>query len=227
MAENLSLWQVLLYMGASYLLGAVPTGYLAVRVLKGVDIRQYGSGSVGGSNAGEVIGRWATIVVGIIDLSKAAFPVWLALYGLDLGYPLAVAAGLCTLIGHNWSIFIGFYGGRGLGTIVGTLFVIFPWGTLVLLLAMLIGWRLRNTAGSTVGLLLLPFASLLLDMPLAVTIGCVGMILITAAKRLEANRAPLPDGEARKQVLWRRLWLDRDIADHKEWLSRRPGDEKT
>jgi len=227
MFESLTPWQVLLYLGASYLLGAIPTAYLAVRLMKGVDIRQYGSGTVGGSNAGEVIGRWATILVGIIDLSKAAFPAWLALYGLDLGYPLAVAAGLCALIGHNWSIFIGFYGGRGLGTIVGTLFVIFPWGTLILLLTMLIGWRLHNTAGSTVGLLLLPIASLMLEMPPAVTAGTVGMILITAAKRLEANRAPLPEGEDRFQVIWRRLWLDRDIADHKEWLSRRPGDERT
>jgi len=226
MSENLPAWQVISYLFASYAFGSIPTAYLATRWLKGVDIRHYGSGSVGGSNAGEVIGRWAMVVVGIIDILKAVLPTWLALYGLDLGYPMAVAAGLCALIGHNWSIYLNFYGGRGIGTIVGTLLVVFPVGVFVLLLSMLVGWLVRNTAGSTVGLLMLPVASLLLDKPAAVSWGCVGMILITAIKRLEANRAPLPEDSERWGVIWRRLWFDRDIADHKKWLSRRPGENQ-
>ena len=60
----------------------------------------------------------------------------------------------------------------------------------------------------------------------AVTWGCVGMILITAAKRVEANRAPLPQGPERWEVLWHRLWLDRDITDHKKLLGRGFRDEQ-
>ena len=100
--------------------------------------------------------------------------------------------------------------------------IVFPEGAGFLILAIIIGFFLKTTAGSTVGLLGLPFLSLALDMPAAVTWGCVGMILITALKRLEANRAPLPQGSDRWGVIWRRLWLDRDIDNHQEWLSRRP-----
>jgi len=217
-------WQAVGYLLGAYLLGSIPTAYLLARWLRGVDLRQYGSGNVGGNNAGAVLGLWAMVLVGVIDMAKAALPAWFAFHGLQQGYPLAVSAGLCALAGHDWSVFIGFYGGRGVGTIMGTLLVVFPWGALILLTALFIGWQLRSTAGSTIGLLLLPVASLLLDMPSAVTYGCLGMILITAAKRLGANRAPLPVGKQRWSVIWRRLWLDRDIADHKVWLARKPGD---
>ena len=222
MNDQVLFWQAAILFIGSYLLGSTPTAYLVCRWIKGVDIRQYGSGNVGGNNVGNIVGRWATFPVGIFDLLKAAFPTWLALHILEWGYPLAVAAGLCALIGHNWSIYLSFYGGRGLGTILGTLLVVFPVGTLVLLLPMGIGYLLHTTAGSTIGLLLLPIASLVLDTPAAVTWGCVAMILITAAKRLEANRRPLPAGPERWLVIWRRLWLDRDIADHKKWLAQRP-----
>jgi glycerol-3-phosphate acyltransferase PlsY len=129
---------------------------------------------------------------------------------------------LAGTIGHNWSIFLGFTGGRGISGILGTLVVVFPWGALFLLLVMFVGWRLGSTAGSTVGILSLPLLSLLFDMPSAVIWGCVAWIVITALKRLEANRRPLPQGPERRGVIWRRLWLDRDIDDHEAWLARRP-----
>ena len=58
--------------------------------------------------------------------------------------------------------------------------------------------------------------------PVEVTLGCLAMVLIAVLKRLEANRAPLPAGPERWPTIWRRVWLDRDIADHEEWLARRP-----
>jgi len=201
-------------------MGSIPTAYLVGRWLGGVDIRKLGSGNVGGNNVGNVVGRWVTFPVGIFDIIKATIPTLIAFYELDLGYGLAFAAGLCALIGHNWSIFIGFYGGRGIGTILGTLVVLFPEGALVLLIPMGIGYLVHNTAGSTIGLLLLPITSLLMDQPAAITWGCFGMIIITALKRIEANRTPLPKGADRRNVILRRLWLDRDIADHEEWLAR-------
>lgn len=215
-------WQLALFLIGAYLLGSMPTAYLAGRWLRGVDVRDYGSGNVGGNNAGNVIGPWARIVVGLIDIAKAAVPAWLALGPLDLGVGIAVLAGLCATIGHDWSIFLGFNGGRGISGILGTLLVVFPWGAAFLLLAMFAGWRLNSTAGSSAGLLGLPMLSLILDMEPAVTWGCLAMIAITALKRLEANRRPLPKGPERRRVIWRRLWLDRDIDDHEAWLARRP-----
>jgi len=217
-----SWWQLLLFLIGAYLLGSIPTAYLAGRLLRGVDVRDYGSGTVGGSNAGNVIGLWAMIVVGVLDIGKAALPAWLAMGPLDLGPGPAVLAGLSATAGHDWSIFLGFSGGRGVSGVVGTLLVVFPWGALFVLLAMFVSWRLKSTAGSSVGLLGLPLMSLALGMAPAVTWGCLAMIVVTALKRLEANGRPLPKGAERRGVIWRRLWLDRDIDDHEAWLARRP-----
>jgi glycerol-3-phosphate acyltransferase PlsY len=225
MENGTAIWFILLYLLAAYLFGSIPSAYIIVRLLKGADIRDYGSGNVGGSNAGNTLGLWAMILIAVIDIAKGALVVWLAFYPLDLGYGPAVAAGLSATIGHNWSIYLGFSGGRGLSTIVGTLLVVFPWGAAFFLLSAFIGWRLKSTAGSTVGLLGLPLLSLLLDMPPAVTWGALAMILISALKRLEANRRPLPDSPDRWAIIWRRLWLDRDLADHAQWLARRPADQ--
>ncbi len=225
MENDTTIWLILLYLLAAYLFGAIPSAYIIVRLLKGTDIRDYGSGNVGGSNAGNALGLWAMILIAAIDIAKGALVVWLAFYPLDFGYAPAVAAGLCATIGHNWSIYLRFSGGRGLSTMVGTLLVVFPWGAVFFLLSAFIGWRLKSTAGSSVGLLGLPLLSLLLDMPPAVTWGALAMILITSLKRLEANRRPLPDGPDRWAVIWRRLWLDRDLADHAQWLARRPADQ--
>ena len=191
-------------------------------MLKGEDVRQYGSGSVGGSNAGTATHRWVIVPVGLLDIAKGAVPTWLVLYVLELGLPLAVAAGLMTTLGHNWSIFLRFTGGRGLSTMVGALLIVFPQGALFLLACIVAGFLLGTTAGSTIGLLGLPLVSMIFDQPAAVSWGCAAMILITAVKRLEANRRPLPGGDQRWPTIWRRLWLDRDIADHQEWLGQGP-----
>lgn len=222
MESDYETWQIAITILVAYLIGSIPSAYILVRLLKGVDIREYGSGNVGGSNAGTTLGLWAMFVIGIVDVFKGGLVAWLVYSPLDMGLGMAVIAGLTTTIGHNWSIFLGFNGGRGLSTIVGILTVLFPWGSLFFLVVTFVGWRLKSTAGSTVGLLGLPFLSLILVMPMAITLGTLGMIGVTALKRLEANGQPLPDGSQRWPVIWRRLWLDRDMADHKAWLARQP-----
>ncbi len=222
MESGTEAWQITITLLVAYVIGAIPSAYILVRLLKGVDIRDYGSGNVGGSNAGTILGLWAMFFIGIVDVVKGGLVAWLVFIPLNMGLSMALLAGLATTVGHDWSPFLGFNGGRGLSTIVGILTVLFPWGSLFFLVVTFIGWRLKSTAGSTVGLLGLPFLSLALDMPQAMTWGTLGMILITALKRLEANRQPLPVGGERWPVIWRRLWLDRDLADHKAWLARQP-----
>ncbi len=212
---------IALLVGA-YLLGSIPTAYLVGRWALGGDIRRYGSGNVGGTNLWHSGVRWALIPVGLFDIAKAAFPAWLALGPLRLGYGAAVAAGICAAVGHAWSVFLGFTGGRALSAILGTLLVVFPFGVLYQLLLMALGLLFHYQLLTTIGLISLPWVSLATGRPPEVTWGCVAMIVLTAAKRLEANRAPLPEGPARRAVLWRRLWFDRDIPSHKEWVARRP-----
>lgn len=206
----------------AYLLGSVPSAYLAGRWLRGIDIRQYGSRNVGGSNTWKNVARWAVVPVGLFDLGKAALPTWLALHRLDLGYSVAVVAGLCAALGHAWSLYLRFTGGRALSCILGTLAVVFPSGALGLLLVMAVTALLQWNPLTAIGLLGLPAFSLALSRPPAVTYGCLAMILLTALKRLEANGEPLPRGPERRAVIWRRLWMDRDIASHEAWVTREP-----
>jgi len=218
----LTVLQTLALLIGSYLSGSIPTAYLAGRLLKGIDIRQYGSGNVGGSNVYNNVAKWAVVPVGVFDILKVAFPTWLALYPLDLGYGLAISAGICAMLGHAWSICLGLTGGRGLSGALGILVVVFPWGALIFLIILAIGWRLDRTEASSVALLLMPLLSLVFGLPPQVAVGCVVMIVVTGVKRVEANRAPLPTGPEKWRVIWRRLWLDRDLASHDEWLTRRP-----
>jgi glycerol-3-phosphate acyltransferase PlsY len=225
MQTELIVESVLLIIGG-YLLGSIPTAYLAGKWLRRLDLRQYGSGTVSGSMVYEHVARWAIVPVGLFDLGKAALPAWL---GLQLGLSLAVAtaAGLAAVAGHNWPIYLRFTGGRGLGTFMGLLLVIFPWGFPWMLAFLAVGWLLGDSAPwALASLATLPLFAHLLGGPDIVAPATGVMLLLTLAKRLEANRRPLPSpGPDRRRVILRRLLLDRDIASHAEWIDRRPDRE--
>ncbi|PZV08735.1 MAG: acyl-phosphate glycerol 3-phosphate acyltransferase [Leptolyngbya sp.] len=125
---------IVLLLVAAYLLGSLPTGYLVARGVKGIDIRQYGSGGTGATNVLRTVGKGAAIAVLIIDLLKGLLAVLLvalvwpqvaALSALDaLWQPwVAVGAGLLALVGHSKSVWINFTGGKsvasGLGVLIG------------------------------------------------------------------------------------------------------------
>ncbi len=123
---------VLLWLAAGYLLGSFPSGYLASRFFGRQDIRKVGSGNVGGMNAFRNVGPVAGILTGIFDAGKGALAVWLALrYGGVGGAPLAAMVG--AVVGHNWMLFLGFRGGKGLGTTLGAFLVLEPLLALVFL----------------------------------------------------------------------------------------------
>jgi glycerol-3-phosphate acyltransferase PlsY len=119
---------------AAYLLGSLPTGYLVAKAIKGIDIRQHGSGGTGATNVLRTVGKGAAIAVLLIDLLKGLLAVLLvalvwpqvtALTALDaLWQPwVAVGAGLMALVGHSKSVWINFTGGKsvasGLGVLIG------------------------------------------------------------------------------------------------------------
>ena len=207
----------LLVVGA-YLLGSIPSAYIVGRLLKGIDLRQYGSGTVSGTGVYYHVSKWAIVVVGLFDIAKAALPTW---FGLRLGLPVALVAGLAAVVGHDWPIYLGFKGGRGLSPFMGMLLVAFPWGALLLLVALGVGRLLRYTAlAALIALAILPALGWVTGQPSAVAWACLGMLLITVIKRLEANRLPLPPGAERRRVLVRRLLLDRDVAARESWTDR-------
>lgn len=103
-----------------YLIGAVPTGLVLVRLLSGADIREHGSGNIGAANVLRVAGPAVAAVVLAADVLKGYLPVWLAIrYG---GGPwTTVLCGLATIAGHNWSVLLRFGGGKGIATSFGVL----------------------------------------------------------------------------------------------------------
>jgi len=216
---------LLLILGG-YLLGSIPAAYLAGRWLRGIDLRRYGSGTVSGSMVWEHVAGWAVVPVGLFDIAKAAFPAWLGLQ-LGLGEAVAAAAGLAAVAGHNWPIFFRFTGGRGLATFMGLLLVLFPWGFPWMLAFLALGWLLGDSAPwALAALITLPLFAALVGGPRVVAPTSAAMLLLTLAKRLEANRRPLPPpGPERRRVLLQRLFLDRDIAPHHAWIHRTPGDD--
>jgi glycerol-3-phosphate acyltransferase PlsY len=210
-----------------YLMGSIPTAYLAARWKKHIDLRRYGSGTVSGSMVYEHVARWLVVPVGLFDIAKAALPAWLA---LELGVPesgdesVAVAAGLAAAVGHNWPIFLRFTGGRGLSTFLGLLLVVFPWGVPWMLGFLAVGFILGDSAPWALACLAtLPLLMRWLGEPATGYWALAGMLAITLVKRLEANRRPLPPpGVERRKVILRRLIFDRDIADHRAWIQRGP-----
>ncbi len=134
----------------AYLLGSIPTGYLAGRILKGIDIREYGSGSTGATNVLRTVGKDAAIGVLIVDLLKGMMAVYLVklayFYLPDQWLStnaqnwLIVVAALVAVVGHSKSIWLNFTGGKSAAISLGILLAMTPivgLGTLVVFLSML------------------------------------------------------------------------------------------
>jgi acyl phosphate:glycerol-3-phosphate acyltransferase len=146
----------------AYLLGAVPFSNLFARRLRGVDLRDTGSGTVSGTGLYRVAGFGPLAVAGVLDVAKGAVAVLVAGPGRPA---LAALAGGMAVIGHNWSLFLRGAGGRGLAPSMGTLLVQ-AWVGVVVILAGLAAGRAREQSG------LGSFVALLLVVPsLAVTGG--------------------------------------------------------
>ncbi len=213
--------QLLLLVIAAYLMGSIPTAYLAGQWLKGIDLRRYGSGAVSGTGVYYHVSRPAVVAVGLFDLAKAALPTWLTLrWGLGLG--VVLTAGVAAMVGHNWPLYLDFKGGRGHSTILGIMLIVFPWSFPWLLAFLALGRLLGYTALlSLLGIASLPLLTWLADQPAEVIWASVAVLAITVIKRLEANRQPLPPkSPERRQVLLNRFLYDRDVGPREEWVER-------
>jgi len=102
----------------SYLVGSIPFGYIAGRVLKGIDVRDFGSGATGATNVMRTVGRGAFVFVLLADALKGYVPV-LVTWFLFESHDLQVASGLAAVLGHDFPLYIGFRGGRGVATSFG------------------------------------------------------------------------------------------------------------
>ncbi len=116
---------------AGYLIGAVPFGYLVARIFKGVDIRTSGSGNIGATNVGRVLGRGYGWLVLILDLLKGLLPTLLfprltAGPSGEISPDLAVLVGLAAILGHTFPVYLKFRGGKGVATSLGVVLALDP-----------------------------------------------------------------------------------------------------
>jgi len=154
---------------ASYVFGSVPWGLLLGRVFKGVDVRSHGSGATGATNALRVLGWRFSIAVFALDFAKGLIPVIICrVMGLD-GWVVA-AVGVAAVLGHCWSPFIGFKGGKGMATSGGAAIGMFPF--LLVIIGVMAGIvvltryvSLASLAAATVGPLIVLTAATYGDVP--------------------------------------------------------------
>ena len=146
----------LLYLLAAYGLGSIPSGWLVVKWLRGVDLRQQGSGSTGATNVLRVAGRWPALAVLLVDVGKGTVAILLAKgWGATPWQQLAV--GLCALAGHSWPLWLGFRGGKAVATGLGVVLGLDPAVALACLgsfLLVLASVRMVSVASLTAGVLL-------------------------------------------------------------------------
>lgn len=137
---------------AAYLLGSL-SGSLLLGRFRGVDIRTQGSGNAGGTNAFRTQGWRFALGVVVVDIGKGALAAWLALRFAPIAgpvapVPLAYAAAFAAALGHVWPLWHGFRGGKGVGTLLGGILVLWPAAVPWLLLA----WTLVLVGSGYVGL---------------------------------------------------------------------------
>jgi glycerol-3-phosphate acyltransferase PlsY len=113
-----------------YLIGSIPTAFVVVKKLKGVDIRTVGSGNVGASNAGRVLGKWGFFGIMFADAMKGFIPVTvlLKMYGQA---DVVLFGTVAVVLGHTFTIFLNFKGGKGVATGLGVFLALAPLQTLV------------------------------------------------------------------------------------------------
>ena len=108
---------------AGYLLGSVPFGIIIGKTLYGIDPRTVGSGNIGTANSMRAFGRTGAVLVLLGDALKGAIPTYVALRLFDDPW-ITAGVGLATVVGHNWSMFLRFRGGKGVATTLGVVIVL-------------------------------------------------------------------------------------------------------
>lgn len=119
------LWSIL-YLMLSYIIGSIPTGYWVVKLQKGIDIRTVGSGNIGATNVNRVMGIKWFIGVLIFDALKGYLPVFISgIIFRDMPF-MPILCGLLAIIGHTFTIFLNFKGGKGVATSLGVFLALAP-----------------------------------------------------------------------------------------------------
>ena len=145
----------------SYLIGSIPFGYLVGKYLKRIDIREYGSGNIGASNSFRVMGIKYALLVLIGDCLKGFFSIIAAKWFLVESNEFYLLIGIAAIIGHNWSIFLKFKGGKGIATTYGVVLSFYPY--IAIISAIIWGAIVLTTKFAALGSIISVFVMLILS----------------------------------------------------------------
>jgi glycerol-3-phosphate acyltransferase PlsY len=186
---------------ASFLIGAIPWGYVVAKATRGVDLRTVGSGGTGATNVLRAVGVRASALVALLDILKGVLPV---VFARAAGFEAAwvAMAAVATVAGHCWSPFIGFKGGKGVATGAGAAIALFPQLLVIVPVMALVVWATKYvslgslTAAALGALLAVAYAVVgQLDWMAAVAIMLISGIIIV---RHEGNIRRLLNGSERR-----------------------------
>jgi len=188
---------------SGYLIGSIPTAYIATRLKTGKDIRKLGGGNVGGLNTFKEVGRGTAIIVTLIDMCKGAAVAVIAHWLLNLNAPYVLTTVAAAVIGHNWMVWLKFSGGKGMGVIAGALLIVMPiYGYTpelgIIIAAVLIPFLFTRNVALSMGIatLVLPFlfwlggthSGVLVIWSVTIAIIVVAKFLPTALRALSKNK---------------------------------------
>ena len=173
-----------------YIIGTIPSAYLCGRLFGRVDIREIGSGNVGAMNAFKNIGYLPGILSLLLDIAKGALAVYLAMrFGTFIFLPLL--ASFLVILGHNYNVFLGFRGGKGIGSLIGVLLVLSPAAfsyQLIIIVAFALLLKDSNTAAG-LGIVFLPAILGILEGHWAFILAGTGIAILMILKHLPDFRA--------------------------------------
>jgi glycerol-3-phosphate acyltransferase PlsY len=198
---------LILFLGlaSAYLIGSIPTAYIFGRILKGIDIREYGSGNIGATNVFRVIGKVPGAVVLAIDILKGllctTYVASLFLYMAPVTRPelYRIFIGLSAIAGHNWTVFLKFKGGKGVatsaGVVIGLIPKIFWLGFLVWLITFFITGLV--SLSSIIAAITVPIFTLAFGQPAEIIVFMSVLCLIIVYKH-KSNIRRLARGEEKR-----------------------------
>jgi len=200
----------------AYLLGSIPFAYIVTRLVSGKDIRQLGSGNVGGNNVFQEVGRKAAIPTAIFDVGKGAAAVaiahWLLEVPLHEPQLFVLLAGIAAVAGHMWPIYLKFTGGNGLSATIGALAILLPWELLIVIGLLLILTAItRNLVLSVnISLLSMPISAWFLEREWLYVGFCIILIIMLVLNFIPTARAALAKAGNKETLLAEVLRKDKE-----------------
>ncbi len=182
--------KTILSWAGAYLLGSIPAGMVWGWIARRIDIRKHGSGRTGGTNVWRSVGFIPAVLTAVTDGLKGAAAIWFA-EAMELSLAAIAVAGVLAVVGHNYSLFLGFRGGAGTATTVGVAAAVwFPFLPILVIAGVIVGVLVghASVASITIAVLLPLIFALRDEAPTAIILGIPVMLLTLWALRPNIQR---------------------------------------